>query len=239
MDLDLLFKQYYFQYRTEADTPASTDDEYIIFTSLANEAINRWCNYDNTFWKELFDTAQTDGTAQLTVAANTVTYSAPTNMKSSGGFLKLYSLVNGVYTTQVRIPIIEPQDAQFQSDLAPYCYFTSNPNTGFTLHLNPEPISSWVGLKMDYIYYKNPTLLSIGSDTTEMSEPYFIIHRALANRFRGSRNPYYTSAKNDAEDVLKTMQMTNNSGNWSDPWKLADNSGSQWGVPVGGGGLLS
>lgn len=239
MDLQTLFQQYYYQYRTEDATPDVGSSEYVIFTGLAQEAVNRWANYDNTFWKELFDTAQNDGSADLVVTANTTAYNAPNNMKLAGGYLRLYSIVNGVNTTQVRIPIVEPQDVQFQNDLAVYCYFIGDPNNGFTLNFNPEPITSWVGLNMDYVYYKTPTILVNPTDVSEMSEPYFIVHRALANRFRGSRNPYYTAAKNDAEDVLRTMQLTNNSGNWADPWKLADNSGSQWGVPIGGGGLIS
>jgi hypothetical protein len=236
MDLSLLFQQYYFQYRVEAVTPPVTDDEFTIFVGLANEAINRWSNYDNTYWKELFDTAQIDGTADLVIAANTIQYAAPSNMREAGGFIKIYDSSTGA--TLRRIPIIEPQEAQFKADLSLYCYFTGDPNNGFTLNINPEPDNVIVGQPFDYIYYKQPTLLSSPSDTTEMSEPYFIIHRALANRFRGSRNPYYQSAKNDAEDVLKTMQMDNNSGSWANPWKLADNSGSQWGTDQGTLGLM-
>lgn len=231
MDLNLLFQQYYFLYRTEALTPPNTDDEYTIFVGLANEAINRWSNYDGTYWKELFDTAQTDGTATLTIAANTLTYAAPTNMKEAGGFVRVYDATTN--TTLQRIPIIEPQEAQFRADLSLYCYFTGDPNNGFTLNINPTPDSSTVGKPFDYIYYKQPSLLATGSDTTEMSEPYFIIHRALASRFRGSRNPYYKDAKSDAEDVLKTMQMDNNSGTWANPWRLQDNSGSVWGIDQG------
>ena len=231
MTLDQLFAAFYTQYRVEATTPLSTDPEYIIFTSLANEAINRWAHYDNTFWKELFDTAQVDGSADLTITSGTVQYTAPDNMQEAGGFIRLYD-TNGV--TQRRIPILEPQDAQFKSDLMSYAYFTGDSNNGFLLNLNPVPDTAILGLNIDYVYYKKPTLLVSGNDVPEMSEPYFIVHRALASRFRGSRNPYYGAAKDDAEDVLKTMQLTNNSGNWSDPWKLADNSGSVWGRTWGG-----
>lgn len=235
MDEDFLFKIYYGLYRTEADTPNSADDEYVIFNLLSAEAIQRWQNYDNTFWKELYQTAQLDGSADLTIETNTTEYQAPSNMQSAGGFLRLYDNNN---VTQRRIPIVEPQDAQFQADTTAYCYFIGDPNNGFNLMLNPNPDSAIVGLNMDYIYYEQATIFANGTDVSEMSQPMFIVHRCLANRFRGSRNPYYTSAKNDAEDILKTMQMTNTSGNWSDPWKLADNSGSQWGAAVGGNGLL-
>lgn len=226
MDLDLLFQQYYVQYRTEAQTPNSSSDEFVIFTGLANEAINRWSNYDNTFWKELYTTNQIDGTGQLTVTANTTTYTTSAKMRIAGGFVRLY---DNQGNTQVRLPIIEPQDVQFQADIAQYCWFVGDPNNGFTLKINPTPVSSWVGLNIDYVFYKKPTLLAVSADLPQMTQPYFIIHRSLSNRFRGSRNPYYQSAKNDAEDVLKTMQMENNSGNWSNPWQLADHSGGTFG----------
>ena len=228
MDLDALFAAYYVQYRTEADTPNSADDEYIIFTGLANEAINRWANYDNTFWKELYTTLQISEDGENIIVDGQTEYQTPDDMRIAGGYVRLFD-ENG--TTKYRIPIIEPQEAQFRSDLNNYCYFIGDPNNGFTLVLNPAPTdAAMVDLNMDYVYYKKPTLLAEGSDVPDMSQPYFIVHRALANRFRGSRNPYYQSAKNDAEDVLRTMQLENNSGNWADPWKLTDHSSGRFGV---------
>lgn len=226
MDLSDLFAAYYIQYRTEAVTPNSSSDEFIIFTGLANEAINRWANYDNTFWKELYTTNQIDDSGDTLIAANTQQYETSATFRIAGGFVRLF---DNLGNTQVRLPIIEPQDVQFQADIALYAWFQGDPNNGFTLNINPTPISSWVGLNIDYVFYQIPNLLANATDLPQMSQPYFIVHRSLANRFRGSRNPYYQAAKNDAEDVLKTMQMENNSGNWADPWKLADNSGGTFG----------
>lgn len=233
MDFDTLFAAYYVQYRTEADAPVSTDDEYTIGLSLANEAVNRWANYDNTYWKELFTTAQTNSTGgSLTIVSGTKTYAAPTAMREAGGFI---SILDSDGNTVSRYPIIEPHEAQFKGNLSKYAFFTGNPNSGFTLHLNPVPDSSINGMDIDYVYYKKPTTFTTGTDKPEMSQPYFIVHRMLANRFRGSRNPYYQSAKSDAEDILRTMQLENNSGSWANPWSLTDNSGSKWGQEVGGG----
>lgn len=226
MNFDAIFKAYYTLYRTEADTPNSADDEYTVALSLANEAVNRWANYDDTYWKELFTTLQTEQDGDLVIATGTTSYATPANMKEAGGFVRV---LNSDGATVRRYTIIEPQDAQFKQDQATYCYFTGDPNNGFTLHLNPAPDSSINGFSMDYIYYKKPTEFDTGTDVCEINQPYFLVHRMLGNRFRGSRNPYYDSAIRDAEDVLKTMQLNNNSGNWADPWKLADNSGSAFG----------
>ena len=226
-DFNDIFEQYYTLYRGESNTPASTDDEYLVALNLSKEAITRWANYDGTYWKELFTTAQTNSTGGVvTVTAGTSSYAAPTAMREAGGFVKLKD-ADG-YTVQ-SYQILEPEQVQFRNENATYAYFTGDPNNGFTLHLNPAPDASLDGLSIDYTYYKKPTYFTTGTDKTEMADPMFIVHRMLANRFRVSRNPYYNSAKIDAEDCLKTMQADNNSGNWANPWSLVDNSGSVWG----------
>lgn len=230
MDFNTIFETYYGLYRAEADTPASTDDEYTVALMLSREAITRWSNYDGTYWKELFTTLQSSTQVLpalvTTVSTGVSTYTAPTDMREAGGFVKLLD-ANG--NTVQSYPIIEVEQAQFKGDSSTYCYFTGDPNNGFVLHLNPAPGASLNGLAIDYVYYKKPTYFTTGTDLPEMADPMFIVHRMLANRFRVSRNPYYSSAKIDAEDCLRTMQADNISGNWSDPWKLQDSSGSVWG----------
>lgn len=233
---DDLFSAYYTQYRTEAVIPASTDDEYTIFLRLANEAVNRWSRYDGTYWKELYTTLQNSTQVSpalvKTITVGTLTYTAPADMREAGGFVKIKDSNNNTVRSYA---IIETQDVQFKDGQSQYCYFTGNPTQGFTLNLNPAPDTAISGMKIDYVYYKKPTFfVAGGTETSEMNDPYFIIHRALASRFRGSRNPFRNDAKADAEDVLKTMQADNNSGNWADPWKLQDNSGSTWGQDYGG-----
>lgn len=236
MDYDAIFKAYYTQFRLEADTPTSEDDEYIIGMELANEAIDRWAMYDGVYWRELFTTLSLADETVL-IEADTFEYDTPDDFKEAGGFVVVRdSVTNAV---QARFPIVEPQEAQFLSDNATYCFFTGNPGEGYVLHLNPVPGANLVGCYIDYVYYKQPTKFTTGSDTTEMSEPYFIVHRILSNRFRGSSNPYFTSARNDAEDVLKIMKMSNDSGNWANPWKLPDNSGAAFGVSIGPGGFFN
>ena len=231
MDFNTIFETYYGLYRAEADTPASTDDEYTVALMLSREAITRWSNYDGTYWKELFTTLQSSTQVLpalvTTVSTGVSTYTAPTDMREAGGFVKLLD-ANG--NTVQSYPIIEVEQAQFKGDSSTYCYFTGDPNNGFVLHLNPAPGASLNGLAIDYVYYKKPTYFTTGTDLPEMADPMFIVHRMLANRFRVSRNPYYSSAKIDAEDCLRTMQADNISGNWSDPWKLQDSSGSVWGL---------
>lgn len=226
MNYNDIFEAYYNLYRAEATTPASTDDEYTIGMRLANEAVNRWAQYDATYWRELFATliGADDGTKTLTTG--TTTYDCPSDMQEAGGLVKV---IDGNGNVVKNLPIYEVQDVQFQNEMADFCYFTGNPSTGYTLNFNLAPDSSVNGYELNYIYYKKPTLFTTGTDTTECPDSYYIVHRMLAMRFRVSRNPYYTTALRDSEDALQIMKMNNDSGTWADPWKVPDRSGSVWG----------
>lgn len=103
-------------------------------------------------------------------------------------------------------------------------------SNGWKLNLNPAPTADINGMDIDYVYYKKPTEITSGETVPDMSNPRYIVHRMLANRFRASRNPYYASANKDAEDALRMMQGDNNSGTWTNPPVMSDTSGSSWGV---------
>ena len=293
MNFDEIFSAYYRQYRAEATVPISTDDEYTIAMSLANEAVSRWENYDSTYWRELFTTNQLDNaTGTQTITTGTTTYLAPDNFREAGGLVKIKDSNGDIVQ---RYPIVNVNEVQFQGEDSTYAYFRRGANyystgtasqsgttitgsgTTFTsamtgmeiqfltgetatityvsatsltasvsqtvssttykiisnrwnLVLNPAPTSAINGYDIEYDYYKSATPFTTGVSETEMSNPYYIVHRILANRFRASRNPYYSSANKDAEDALKMMQGDNNSGNWANPPVLADNSGVSWGV---------
>lgn len=237
MNFDRIFEQYYNLYRAEATTPAGEglassawDDEYTIALRLANEAVNYWANYDNTYWRELFDTNRNDGSGSQTIVTSQTVYDAPDNMQEVGGYIKVLDSNDNVVQ---RYPIIEPHEAQFAGEDSTYAYFRGNPAEGHELVLNPAPTSTLNGNQIDYVYYKTPTEFTTGTDTTEIKDAYFIIHRMLGQRFRSSRNPYYDSALRDAENSMRIMKMRNDSGSWSNPWKVPDRSGSIWGTGPG------
>jgi hypothetical protein len=225
-----LFTAFYSQYRADSDTPTSGDDEHTVGIRLANEAIARWENYDNTYWKELYETNQSDGTGAQTIVTGQTTYTAPTNFKDAGGFVRVLA-TNG--SDKTVYPIIEPSEVQLKTSTQKYCYFKGNPNSGYTLRLNPAPTSNINGLDIEYDYYKQATLFTEDADKTEMADPYFIVHRMLASQFRAARNPYYGSAKSDAENLLGQMKMNNDTGGLTNPPTMKDQSGSVWGGSTG------
>jgi hypothetical protein len=227
MNFDDLFSEYYTLYRAEATVPDSDDDEYTIAMRFVNNALNRWANYDATYWKELFETNKVDGSGDQTIVTSQTDYAAPDNMREAGGSVKILDSSNNVVQ---RYGIIEPQEAQFRIEQSTYAYFTGDPSNGFTLHLNPAPTSSLSGNQIDYVYYKNPTEFTTGTDVAECPNSRFLVQHALSNRFRASRNwTGYQTALRDAEEALKNMKQDNDSGTWANPWKVADNSGTIWG----------
>lgn len=226
MQFDDIFQQYYTLFRADSEVPAEGDDEYVVALRLANEAVNRWAFYDNTYWKDLFQTLQESGDGDSTITTGETDYDAPEDFQEAGGVIKILDTDGGVLQTY---QIIEPQEAQFRSDGSTYAYFTGDVANGHVLHLNPAPDASLSGKDIDYVYYKKPTEFASGTDVSECPDPYFIVNRMLAQQFRANRNPYYQSAKNDAENELKQMKMANDSGSWGNPWKLTDNSGTSWG----------
>lgn len=292
MNFDQIWTAFYSQFRADADVPASTDDEYTVGVTLANEAINRWSRYDGTLWDDLYDTNQNDGSGSQTITTADTSYAAPTNFLNSGGFIKVLDSSGNIAQ---KYPIIKPNQVQFKGDTEAYAYFTRSPLfynigtasqsattitgsgttwtsamigmqflfvtgetatiTAFTsttsltasvsqtvasaayriltakyqLNVNPAPTATLNGMDIDYLYYKEPLTYTAGASITEISDPYFVVHRMLASQFRAARNPYYSSAKTDAENALKQLQIKNNSGDWADTPELADNSGMQWG----------
>lgn len=225
MNYDEIFQAYYALYRAEGDTPDNDDDEYVVGMNYANEAVNRWANYDSTYWKQLFQSLQlADDGDKIINTSNT--YAAPEDMKEAGGFVRA---LDGRNTVQ-RWPILEPHEVQFKGDSSTHCFFTGNPSEGFNLTVNPFPDQSLVGKQLDYVYYRKPSTFLNGNSTSEVPDSYFIIHRMLAMRFRASRNwSAYQTALRDSEDMLKIMKVTNDTGSWANPWKLQDNSGTSWG----------
>jgi hypothetical protein len=230
MTFNQIFTAYYSLYRADSDAPVSGDDEHTVGIRLANEAISRWENYDNTYWKELYETNQSDGSGSQTISTGQQVYDAPDNFRESGGFVRVLA-ANG--SDKTVYPIIEPSEVQSKTSTQTYCYFKGNPSFGYTLNLNPAPTSENNGLNIEYDYYKAATQLTADADITEMTDPYFIVHRMLSSQFRAARNPYYGSAKSDAENLLGQMKMNNDTGGITNPPTLKDLSGSVWGGSTG------
>lgn len=195
-------------YENDPDTPASTDDDYLIRRRLMNVMVNRWENNMGTLWNELWtNTSVVSIGATLTIVTNTTTYAAPTSFLFPGGFVKV---LNSDGTVHKIYPVIKPEQAQSMSSADEYCYFRGDTNSGYTLVMNPAPNSDLNGKTLNYDYYKRATAFTGTTVTPEMSDPYYIVHGVVAELHKADNNlSLYDSSLAEAEDRLKQMVMRN------------------------------
>lgn len=221
-----IFNEYYALYRAEAESPGPEDEEFRVGITLANEAIARWENYDNTMWNELFTGIIQEN--QSIILTEATTYPLPNNYRHSGGSVQVVDENGGVIK---QYQMKEPQEKQFIGGMGTYSYITGNPRVGYQIRLSNVPEEAIRGKRLDMIYYSKPITISNGSSRPEMKNPRFIVHRMLAQRFRASRNwTGFETANRDAEDALRQMQLENNAGTWNNAWQQKDHSGTSWGL---------
>lgn len=230
MDFQTIFNEYYTLYRGDSDVPTSTDPEWSVAIRLANNAIRRWKSVDGVLWNELFTTRSEAGTGDSALVTGQTAYAAATDMDEPGGFVKFTHPSNGSFTNY---ELVAPEQIQNLSPLSPAAYFLGDPSTGYTLNVHPSPVADLNGYTIDYAYYRKPTFFESDEDGTTkapMSDPYFIVHDMLANRFRASRNwTAYQIARRDADESLKNMIIQNNGVSPFNTWTVKDSSGVGFG----------
>lgn len=182
---------------------ATTSDEYLTARGLANIAINRWEMYDSTRWKELFTTltAASDGTK--TITAGTFTYAAPTNFRTPSSYVRIVD--SGGFSQFWQVIPPEKTSLYANSDKK-VAWFTGNIKAGFTLNLNSYNVNLTTGDTIKYEYYKQATLFTTTTSTTEMADPYFISYYIAAHMAEEGVDPDMNAM---AEGRLEQMRVQN------------------------------
>jgi hypothetical protein len=89
------------------------------------------------------------------------------------------------------------------------------------------------GDSIEYEYYKQATYLTAASSTTEMSNPFFIIHYIL---FRMYKNDGEDGRAREefaiAQQILEQMRVENLSGLFNMPYDIEDQPGKDYGFGV-------
>lgn len=193
-------------YENDPNTPASTDDDYILRRRLINIAINRWENNMGTLWNELWTNTSVVSTgATLTIATNDTTYNAPTSFLFPGGYVRI---MDGTDIHQT-IPVIKPEEAQTYTSTQA-AYFTGSPSAGYTLNLTQKPGSDINGFTLKYDYYKRAEAMDATTDIPEMADPYYIVYAAVSELHKGDNNlALYQATLAEAEERLKQMVVKN------------------------------
>lgn len=226
MTISDIFAEYYTQYRGDDETPTTSDTEWKVFLRYANAAIARWENVDGVLWRELWKKDDS-----ITISSGTYAYDAPSDFKHQGSYVRLVDPNDS--DNYVQLPV---KDLSHQYHLTgSYAFFSGNRQDGFKLNFSEQALVDRDNWGVDYFYYKTADRITPstedGTFEPEMADPYFIMHHALTNRFRASRNTLgYQTARRDAELALANMQHRNDMGSPHNPWNILDTASGGWGV---------
>lgn len=222
-----IIDQVYSLYETDATTWSSTSAEYLTARRFCKAAIMRWEYLEGTRWNELYVklTDAADGTK--TVTSGVYTYTAPTNMRippEPGSYVRI-GTSESVATYYKVGPLSKVEQLKKSTDN--YCYFTGNVKVGFTLNLNPN-LSYTTGDNIYYEYWKFATYFTTTTSTTEMSNPFFIVHYVLHRLYKSDGLLSEASEEMSvAETILQEMR--------SEATSIIDDDidGSGWGFGTG------
>lgn len=201
----------------DSDVWATSDSEYLTARGFLNMGMNRWSNYENTTWRELWTDLESATTGQDTVSSAVFTYDCPTDFVRPGGYVTTTSSDGGVTFWKV----LQPEEVgKHANDDADFVYFKGNNRTGFDLKFNPNSTPT-AGSTIDYPYYKTPTTSSATSTVLEIGDPNFLSY-FIAAHMSESSDSVDGNFFQMAEGLLKQMKSTNNSGIWGIPNRIED-----------------
>lgn len=192
-------------YEGDDAAPSSGDEDFTVWTSLANIAINLWENEEGVLWKELFVKLADAADGDKTTGAADTSYDCPGDFSMPAcGYVWL-----GTGTNKTPYRVITQEEAQLHSnDKGRWCYFLLDASP--TLEFNPN--LTMVGSEtINYEYYKNAAKLTTGSGAFEMSDPMFAVYYALSELKKEEGD---TSAAVIATQKLEGMKTKNEMPAW-------------------------
>ena len=199
-DLDDAIEYLNTLYEADETPPTSDQEDYAVWTSLFNIAANLWENEEGVLWKELFVKLADAANGDKTVTADDFSYALPADFRfPASGYVWL-----GTAPNATAYKVIKQEEVQlYENDTGNWCYFLMD--TTPTLEFNPQ-LNLTTGDTISYMYYKNATKLTTGTDTFEMSDPMFMIYYALAELKKEEGD---LSAQAIASQKLEAMKTRN------------------------------
>jgi len=214
-DLDDIIENVNFLYNGSSTAPTSGEEDYLVWTGLANMAINIWENEEGMLWRELFVKLSDAATGTKTTTSGTYSYALPTDFR----FPVSSYIWFGANTNKTPYRIINPSDLQlYENNGQNFAYFM-----GSNLYFNPN-ISIPSAQAITYAYYKKATKLATGSDIPEMSDPGFIVYYVLSELKKEEGD---TSSLQIATQKLEAMKTMNS--------QVAGYQDDSINTPLGGG----
>lgn len=188
-------------YNSSSTPPASGEEDYTVWTSLANIAVSIWENEEGMLWNELFVKLADAATGDKTTAVGDLSYVVPTDFRfPASGYVWL-----GSNTNKTAYKIIKAEELQLhENDLGNWCYFLLDGSP--TLEFNPN-LTFTSAQTISYSYYKKATKLTTGASTFEMSDPMFAVYFALAELKKEEGNAQELQTASQKLDSMKTLNI--------------------------------
>jgi hypothetical protein len=214
-DLDDFVEYVNTLYNASSTPPVSGEEDYTVWTNLANIAVSIWENEEGMLWNELFVKLEDAADGDKATSSDESSYVVPSDFKfPASGY---------VWIDSEAYQVIKQSDVQlFEDDTNPWCYFLMDGTP--TLEFNPN-LSLPAGT-LSYNYYKNANKLTTGASTFDMSDPMFAVYYVLAELKKEEGNSGELTL---ASQKLTAMKTRNDMIAWNQPDTLLD-SGSGFGT---------
>jgi hypothetical protein len=159
-------------YNGNSTPPTSGEEDWIVWLSLFNIAINVWESEEGMLWRQLFVKLSDAADGDKTATAGDYSYAVPTNFSQpASAFVWI-----GTGTNKTVYRVIDQKDLPlYETDDENWCYFLMD--TTPTLEFNPN-CTVQAGT-INYVYYKTATVVTTGASTFEMADPMFAVYYAL------------------------------------------------------------
>lgn len=220
-DLDDAIEYLNTLFEGDSTAPTSGEEDYEVWTSLLNTAINIWENEEGILWKELHTKLASAADGTKTTSAGVYSYACPSDFNQpASGFVWL-----GSGNQKKAYSVIPQEQVQLlENNSDDWCYF--NLDGSPTLEFNPNLTISG-GDTISYNYYKYANKLSTGTSTFEMADPFFAIYYALSELKKDEGD---TSALTIATQKLDAMKIKNIQPAWYQENSLEPGMGSGFGI---------
>lgn len=207
-------------YNGSSTAPTSGDEDYTVWTSLANVAVNVWENDNGILWNELFVKLADAPNGDTSTSAGDYSYTVPTLFRfPASGYVWL-----GTGSNKTAYKVIKQKDLQlYENDLGNWCYFLMDGSP--TLEFNPN-LTILGGQTISYNYYKKATKLTTGSSTFEMSDSMFAVYFALSELKKEEGN---TGEIQTMTEKLNGMEDRNEMPSWYQDDGLTNKTEEGWG----------
>lgn len=198
MNLEALHQSISVQLDAEELAPVPGSDEWELRTNVINRAQRRWAESHD--WEVLYKevnthTSQATGNASITL---------PTS------FRKLASapLITWDGATTAEYSYINPRQRSGYLASDKYCYILGNPDTGYTLVINPPSLVS--GASIYYSYYETPTDLATTTDTSPIPDSNYLVEKTLAELLAIDDDKRSIIAEQRASQILEQLLSSEN-----------------------------